>query len=81
MEPAQSKRGRWRCKDCGSTRIRGIVAAYCDGRLDRDSVHPRVSDGDFVIHMEIDVDPASIVCENCGSPRARFEREAVPCAA
>lgn len=70
------KQGRWRCLECGSTRVTGIVSAYCVGRLSNDHDTPWVDGGNFEIHNEGDVDPASIVCENCGAPGARYERAA-----
>jgi hypothetical protein len=67
---------RVRCKACGSTRVRGVVAAYCDGRV---TVNERgqmvVEDGDFVIHDEAAISPGSIICDNCAYPDARIERD------
>lgn len=66
---------RVRCKACGSTRVAGIVEAYCVGRITLDDQDRMVvEDGRFEIHDEHLISPASIQCENCGHNDVRVER-------
>jgi hypothetical protein len=68
----QNRPGRWRCKACGSTRIRAITEAYVDGRLEPE-LTMRVGTGRVEIH-DAPIDPASIQCENCSGNAVRFEQ-------
>lgn len=72
----RTRPARVRCKACGSTRVRGIVDAYCDGRITLDADgQMMVESGSFEIHQEHAISPGSIICENCGHGEARIESE------
>lgn len=65
---------RVRCKKCGSTRVTGIVEAYCVGPVQvAENGNLIVTDGRFEIHHEYDISSGSIQCENCGHGEARIE--------
>ena len=69
---------RVRCKDCGSTRMRGIVLGYLDGRITTDAEGRMIVDsGSFETHSEYDIEQGSVICENCGGFRPRVERRVV----